>query len=78
MTASRRCSWFVLLAVAGVAACTSPEATRVRGGGPGADAGNRRTLTETQGRARIYYGTPCRLPTSCAGAMASAVPQARR
>ncbi len=39
--------------------CSSPEATRVRGGGPGADVGNR-----SQGEVRlhagssIYYRTP--------------------
>jgi hypothetical protein len=33
--------WFVLLAAAALAGCTSPEADRVRGGGPGADVGNR-------------------------------------
>ena len=33
--------WVVPVAVAALAACTSPEAERIRGGGPGADVGNR-------------------------------------
>jgi hypothetical protein len=31
----------VLLAAGALVACTSPEADRIRGGGPGADVGNR-------------------------------------
>lgn len=42
----------------GLAACTSPEATRTRGGGPGADVENRsQTLLMHEG-SRPYAGTP--------------------
>jgi hypothetical protein len=42
-----------------LAACTSPEATRTRGGGPGADVGNRRTPFEMHAGAKPYHETPC-------------------
>jgi hypothetical protein len=66
MTPSR-CWWLTLLAVGGLA-CASPEALRARGGGPGADTGNRPAVTEIHGGAEMYYRTPCRLPTDCTGA----------
>lgn len=40
-------------------ACTSPEARRVQGGGPGADVGNRGAVVEVHRGAQPYYGTPC-------------------
>lgn len=70
MTASRSV-WAVLLALAGVAACASPEAGRARGGDSGADPGNRGAVIEIHD-SRVYYGTPCRLPTGCRGAMPAA------
>lgn len=45
--------------VLGAAACGSPEAERVRGGGPGADLGNRDAVVEIHGGAVIYADTPC-------------------
>jgi hypothetical protein len=37
----------------------SPEASRVRGGGPGADLGNRGAVVELHpGSSEAYYGTP--------------------
>lgn len=63
---TRRRLWFTLL-LAGVLGCASPEAIRRRGGGPGADLGNRPAVTEIHGGARMYYRTPCRLPTDCKG-----------
>lgn len=42
-----------------LAACASPEATRSRGGGPGADVGNRRTPVEMHAGARPYHDSPC-------------------
>ena len=42
-----------------VGACGSPEADRVRGGGPGADPGNRDDILEIHGGADMYAGTPC-------------------
>lgn len=47
---------FVLLTLV---ACTSPEARRVRGGGPGADVGNRGAVVEFHRGAEPYYRTPC-------------------
>jgi hypothetical protein len=51
---------FILIAVA-VAACTSPEATRMRAGGPGADVGNRPPVVEIHEGAQPYWRTPERL-----------------
>lgn len=50
----------VALLVAGTGlACNSPEATRTRGGGPGADLGNHpRGPVELHAGARMYAGTP--------------------
>ena len=48
-----------------LAACTSPEATRVRAGGPGADVGNRKPVVQIHEGARPYWRTPnllARLP----------------
>jgi hypothetical protein len=52
--------WIVALLVTGAGlACTSPEATRTRGGGPGADVGNHpRGPVELHAGARMYSGTP--------------------
>lgn len=44
-----------LLAVLG--GCTSPEATRMRAGGPGGDVGNRGDV-ELHGGSQPYYRTP--------------------
>ena len=51
----------VILAMVSVA-CTSPEAQRSRGGGPGADVGNRDAVVEIHAGAQPYYQTPCRGP----------------
>jgi hypothetical protein len=47
------------LLTAGLVACTSPEATRTRGGGPGADIGNRGPVVQMHEGADPYYKTPC-------------------
>ena len=44
----RRGVAFVAFAALLLAACTSPETTRVRAGGPGADAGNRSEVVRMQ------------------------------
>jgi hypothetical protein len=44
---------------AGLIACSSPEAERTRGGGPGADIGNRGSVVEMHEGAEPYYKTPC-------------------
>jgi hypothetical protein len=41
-----------------VAACTSPEAERTRGGGPGADRGNRGDVVLMHEGSKPYHGTP--------------------
>jgi hypothetical protein len=43
----------------GLMACTSPEAERTRGGGPGADIGNRGPVVHMHEGAQPYYQTPC-------------------
>ncbi len=54
-----------LLAVAlsAVVACTSPEAGRARGGGAGADPGNRATVLQLHDGSRPFYGTPLKAPS---------------
>jgi hypothetical protein len=59
MTMRRRWSIVIFLVAGAALGCTSPEATRTRGGGPGADVGNHpRGAVELHAGARIYYGTP--------------------
>ncbi|HUC99418.1 MAG TPA: hypothetical protein VMR88_13110 [Candidatus Polarisedimenticolaceae bacterium] len=41
-----------------VAACTSPEANRSRGGGPGADMGNRSSIVRMHEGSRPFEQTP--------------------
>lgn len=43
------------------AGCTSPEATRVRGGGAGADIGNRPAQVKMHEGSRQYFETPVRI-----------------
>ena len=47
-----------LAAVAALSACDSPEATRTRGGGPGADTGNRGAVVFMYEGAKPYADTP--------------------
>jgi hypothetical protein len=49
----------VALSLLALGACASPEATRVRGGGPGADIGNRDGVIEMHEGSVIYANTPC-------------------
>lgn len=61
--------------LAGFAAgCMSPEATRTRAGGPGADVGNTARPVEMHAGSRPYHGTPNLLPVGSNGA-ASPRPQ---
>jgi hypothetical protein len=50
-----------------LAACSSPEATRTRGGGPGADVRNWAQPVEIHAGARPYYETPCVTDVECHG-----------
>ena len=43
----------------GLMACTSPEAKRSRGGGPGADIGNCSSVVDMHEGSQPYYQTPC-------------------
>ena len=45
----------MLVLVVLTAACTSPEATRVRGGGQGGDPGNRSEVVEIHAGAQPYW-----------------------
>jgi hypothetical protein len=52
----------VLTSVALVSGCVSPETTRTRGDGPGADVGNRRATVELHGGSDPFWKTPDRIP----------------
>jgi hypothetical protein len=58
---------FALITVAALvfylAACASPEATRTRGGGPGADVGNRGKVVDMHEGSRPFENTPKIIPT---------------
>lgn len=47
-----------LLCLTGAAGCVSPEATRTRGGGPGADVQNRPAQVKMHEGSRPYWETP--------------------
>ena len=51
----------LLIGCVGVAGCGSPEATRTRGGGPGADVGNRSTIVKTHEGSEPFWKTPERI-----------------
>jgi hypothetical protein len=61
----------LVAALAALGACTSPEATRQRAGGPGADVGNRRDPIDLHAGADPYYRTPYTLPVPPETAAAS-------
>jgi hypothetical protein len=46
----------------GIVGCTSPEATRTRGGGPGADVGNRTEEVRVHLGSDPYWDTPVLIP----------------
>lgn len=48
----------VLACAAGLIGCVSPESTRVRGGGPGADPQNRPAEVKMHEGSRPYWETP--------------------
>jgi len=51
----------LLIGCVGVAGCGSPETTRTRGGGPGADVGNRQKTVDMHEGSRPYWKTPDRI-----------------
>ncbi len=52
----------IVFATAALSSCTSPEATRERGGGPGADVNNRPAQVLMHEGSRQYYETPVKIP----------------
>lgn len=52
----------LLIACAGVNGCSSPEATRTRGGGPGADVGNRSKVVAMHQGSKPFWRTPVLIP----------------
>lgn len=68
MSLDGRAAWLLAGALF-LGACASPEASRVRGGGPGADVGNRKEVVEFHAGADPYFMTPCAVPTEegCTG-----------
>jgi hypothetical protein len=48
----------LLTAFTALAACVSPETTRTRGGGPGADVGNRTKVVEMHEGSLPFWETP--------------------
>ncbi|AKT41752.1 uncharacterized protein CMC5_059630 [Chondromyces crocatus] len=64
-TAGRAMRWLVVTALAfSFGGCASPEAKRTRGGGPGADPGNRGAEVAVHGRVDPFHGTPRKLPVA--------------
>ena len=55
--------WLGLLVAVALVACTSPEADRTRGGGPGADVGNRGNPIVMHEGSSPYADTPKRIPS---------------
>jgi hypothetical protein len=53
----------LLIALTALAACDSPEATRTRSGGPGADVGNRDKILEMHEGSRPFWETPQIIPS---------------
>lgn len=47
-----------------LAGCSSPEATRTQGGGPGGDTGNRPEVVRMHEGSRPYHDTPRLVPTA--------------
>lgn len=56
---ARLAPWLLLVVMA--AGCRSPEASRVRGGGPGADPNNRPEVVELHRGSDQYWRTPVKI-----------------
>jgi hypothetical protein len=54
---------FVCGMIPALIGCTSPEATRTRGGGPGADVGNRKEDVSMHSGSYPYWETPTLIPS---------------
>jgi hypothetical protein len=53
---------FMLLIGCAVAGCVSPETTRTRGDGPGADVGNKGPTVKLHEGSDPFWNTPDRIP----------------
>ena len=60
----RRAATTVIGLFLSLAGCTSPEANRARGSGPGADVGNRSEIVEMHEGSKPFYKTPRIIPTT--------------
>lgn len=56
-----RRGYILLIGGLAVSGCTSPEAARTRGGGPGGDIGNRPAQVKMHEGSRQYHDTPVRI-----------------
>jgi hypothetical protein len=54
--------FYLLLFFLAFVGCTSPELTRTRGGGPGADVGNRKQFVNMHEGSRPFEDTPKIIP----------------
>jgi hypothetical protein len=61
MRAGIRLRVVLTIVCAACAGCTSPEAVRTRGGGPGADPGNRPEAVKMHGGSDPFWRTPGRI-----------------
>jgi hypothetical protein len=52
----------LVMTCAGIAGCSSPETERRRGGGPGADVGNRSEIVRMHEGSDPYWQTPEIIP----------------
>jgi hypothetical protein len=66
----------LLVLLLALGACTSPEATRQRAGGAGADVGNRGDAVELHAGSQPYWRTPPALRSPRGGTVAAS-PAAR-
>jgi hypothetical protein len=61
---TNQCARTIIIATlmaCGASACTSPEATRSRGQGPGADVGNRAPVVKMHEGSEPFWKTPKRI-----------------
>jgi hypothetical protein len=54
--------FMLLVGCAAVVGCVSPETTRTRGGGPGADVGNKGPTVKLHEGSDPFWKTPHRIP----------------
>lgn len=54
----------VLIAGIALSGCSSPEAVRQRGGGPGGDTNNRPAVVQMHEGSRQYWKTPVLIPVA--------------